>query len=94
MALEPWYQRELRTWVDYSPTLFTRDLSVLELLASQGPMTEGAIRRRLPDTSGWTFRRLSTGVHRNRRQSRPLIERQGGMWRLVRDPAASTTARR
>ena len=80
---ESWYVRVLRTWVDYSPTLFTRDVAVLQLLDAQGPMSEGAIRTRLPDTSGWTFRRLSTGVHRDRRQSRPLIERHRGMWRLA-----------
>jgi hypothetical protein len=85
MAAEPTHVRVLRTWVNYSPTLFSRDLAVLDLLAGQGPMTEGAIRQRLPDTSGWTFRRLSTGVHANRRQSRALIERHRGMWRLVQD---------
>lgn len=65
----------LVNWGRMTPTLIGRDARVVDLLLAEGPRTQAELVEQISGTSTWTWRRLSTGVHKDEVRGQALIEK-------------------
>lgn len=65
----------LVNWGRMTPALIGRDSRVVDTLLAEGPRTQAELVEQISGTSTWTWRRLSTGVHKDEVRGAALIEK-------------------
>lgn len=68
-------EQVLSTWGRMTARLIAQDARVVDLLLAEGPLTQAEITEQVAGTSTWTWRRLSTGVHKDEVRGEPLIRK-------------------
>ena len=95
-------EQVLSTWGRMTSRLIAQDSRVVDLLLAEGPATQAELAEQVPGTSTWTWRRLSTGVHKDEVRGEPLIQKAKAadgtkVWeptRFAREAAAVATLTR